>query len=420
MAERHQIAEELRAPRYLFWIALVIRLAWITLGHTYRFAPYTDHFSFGWEAGHIARALANGYGYADPFLGHTGPTAWLAPGYPLLLGAIFRMFGVFTPLSGWTVLAVGAVANAAIPALLWEIGTRCFSRSVAKWAAWIWVLLPSAMQYAVRFPWETAITAWLFTWVIVVALRLRFDGMTWGRWAAFGALWGAIALMNPALLIFLPCVAGWLIAGSFSKRNAKENSATIFGGFALSAVICIAMLLPWWIRNERVMHAFIPLRSNAGVEMCLGNCYGIQGSLMEWEHPFLDPAELAAYRERGELQYSADKMAQARRVIAARPGLFAEMTLLRMDYFWFAVPHGMDHPLRDLTRKCAFSFVSIAGILGGVLAWRRRRPGAGLFLLALASVPFPYYLVIVWARFRHPLEPLITLLAVYLFQSARR
>jgi hypothetical protein len=30
----------------------------------------------------------------------------------------------------------------------------------------------------------------------------------------------------------------------------------------------------------------------------------------------------------------------------------------------------------------------------------------------------PYYLVTVHARFRHPLEPLIAILGVYLFQSA--
>jgi hypothetical protein len=434
------------APRYLFWVALAIRLGWITLGHTYRFAPYTDHFSFGWEAGHIARALATGYGYADPFLGHTGPTAWLAPGYPLLMAAIFRLFGVFTPLAGWMVLACGAVANAAVAPLAWEIGARSFSLKVARWAAWIWVLLPSAMQYAVRFPWETAISAFLFTWLLALVLRMRFDAMTWPRWAGFGGLWGAIALMNPALLIFLPFAGCWLLISrmpqglkppflrgpnaevkAFAYLQAKATpgddewaTQKRLAGAFLAATVCVAMLLPWWIRNQRVMHAFIPVRSNAGVEACLGNCYGIPGSLMEWEHPFLDPAELQAYRERGELQYSADKMAQAKRAIVARPGLFAAMCLLRMDYFWFAVPHGMDRPVRDLTRKLGFSFVSVAGILGGILAWRRRRPGAALFLLALLSVPFPYYLVIVWARFRHPLEPLITVLAVYLFQSAEK
>jgi len=416
-ASRLKRTRDFHAPWLLFWVALAIRLGWITFGHTYRFPPYTDHFSFGWEAGHIARALATGYGYAEPFLGHTGPTAWLPPAYPLFLAGIFRMFGVFTPLSGWTLLAFAAVANAAAARMVWEIGARSFDRKVAAWAAWIWVLLPSAMQYAVRFPWETAITAFLFSWALVVALRLR-ESSTLRRWAGWGALWGAIALFNPALLLFLPCSGIWLLV-SDPNTDAKPFARNLAGP-VVAAAVCVAMLLPWWIRNERAMHAFVPLRSNAGVELCLGNCYGIQGSLMEWEHPFLDPAELAAYRQRGELQYSADKEQQAKRAILARPGQFVEMCLLRADYFWFAVPHGVDKPVRDLERKVGFSFVSVAGILGGLLAWRRRRPAAGLYLLALLAVPLPYYAVIVWARFRHPLEPLLCVLGVYLFQSAEK
>jgi hypothetical protein len=32
-------------------------------------------------------------------------------------------------------------------------------------------------------------------------------------------------------------------------------------------------------------------------------------------------------------------------------------------------------------------------------------------------MPVPYYLLTVQARFRHPIEPLIAVLAVYLFRS---
>ena len=76
----------------------------MTLAHTYRFRPYGDHFQFGWEMGRIARALVTGYGYADPFTGHTGPTAWVAPLYPMLLGAgvciFLRMMAMYR---GWHV-----------------------------------------------------------------------------------------------------------------------------------------------------------------------------------------------------------------------------------------------------------------------------------------------------------------------------
>ena len=72
-----------RAPWRLFWVALAVRLLYMTLAHTYRIRPLVDHFQFGWEAGRIGRSLATGYGYGNPFsseiLGRTGPTAWLPP-----------------------------------------------------------------------------------------------------------------------------------------------------------------------------------------------------------------------------------------------------------------------------------------------------------------------------------------------------
>jgi hypothetical protein len=46
-------------------------------------------------------------------------------------------------------------------------------------------------------------------------------------------------------------------------------------------------------------------------------------------------------------------------------------------------------------------------------------PAAWLFAWAFLLLPLTYYFVTAAARFRHPLEPLITIFSVYLFQSAR-
>ena len=97
------------SPRRMFWVALVARLLVITIGHTYRMRVILDHFQFGWEMGRIARALATGYGFADPFNGHSGPTAWTPPLYPLILGGVFKIFGVYTLKSGWVILAINSV-----------------------------------------------------------------------------------------------------------------------------------------------------------------------------------------------------------------------------------------------------------------------------------------------------------------------
>ena len=63
------------------------------VGPYLRIRPYDDHMLFGEEMGRIARALATGFGFSDPFRGHTGPTAWVGPLFPLILGGVFRSSG---------------------------------------------------------------------------------------------------------------------------------------------------------------------------------------------------------------------------------------------------------------------------------------------------------------------------------------
>ena len=118
-AERsHQIAAGPQATTRrlcwrMFWVGLIVRVLYMTLAHTYKFRVSEDHFQFGWEMGRIGRALATGYGFSDPFDGHTGPTAWNPPLYPLLIGGVFKVFGVYTKLSAWVILAINSIFSAA-------------------------------------------------------------------------------------------------------------------------------------------------------------------------------------------------------------------------------------------------------------------------------------------------------------------
>src|ERR1039457_3917687 len=122
-------SDETRLLRRIFWTGFLVR----------------------WEAGRIVRALLTGYGYSDPFanafLPHTGPTAWLPPLYPLLLAGIFRLFGVYTHASAWVLFTLQSAFSAATALATYQIAARCFSRRVALWSAWIWALYPAAMQY---------------------------------------------------------------------------------------------------------------------------------------------------------------------------------------------------------------------------------------------------------------------------------
>jgi 4-amino-4-deoxy-L-arabinose transferase-like glycosyltransferase len=406
---RARSEESVRAPWLVFWIAFAVRVVYLTLAHTYRVRPYDDHMLFGEEMGRIARALAMGYGFADPFRGHTGPTAWVGPLFPLLLGGIFKLFGVFSPLSAWVILTFNSLFSALTARTIWEIAARCFSRNVAQWSAWIWALYPAAMQYAVRWFWDTSLSTFLFSLALVLALRLRVDGSL-GRWALFGLVWGLTGLSNPALLIFLPACGLWVLAGA-SERQAS--------GVVLAAVLFTACLGVWTWRNWVAFHHFVPTRGNFGAELYLGNGPGSTGLLMEYDHPIQAPDQLRLYTRMGEIAYSRMRGDQAMEAMHADPLHFAQNSLKRVFFFWAGVPHPVSAtPWVEYARSLNFIFASVCGLLGLALALRRKVPAAGLFAWAFLLLPLVYYGVAAHARFRHPLEPLMVILGVYLFQSA--
>lgn len=420
-----------RSTWAVFWAAFLVRVLYMTLAHTYHFRTDGDHFQFGWEMGRVARALATGFGYADPFIGHTGPTTWVPPLYPLLLAGVFKIFGIYTLRSAWVILTFNSFVSALTAMTTYEIAARCFNRRVAVWSAWIWALYPAAMQYAVRWVWEMTLSTWLLTVIFVLALRMRRigeipadttevdfcsrdDGRTLRRWLIFGLLWGLLGLSNPSLLLFLPACGLWVLHGT---RHLRRQA-----GFAsMSAIVFIICVSPWMVRNALVFHKFIPMRANFGAELYLGNGPGAMGFLMEYNHPYEAQDQLGLYKQMGEVAYAQMRGQLAKKYIASHPGLFLRNSLKRLYFFWISVPHPTGGKWYiEPFRVANFAFASIAGLFGLGLALKRRIPAARLFAWAFLLIPLIYYFVTVHARFRDPLEPMIAILAVYLFQSVER
>jgi len=275
-----------RAPAAIFWAALALRLAAILIGHTYRIRPDDHFFNFGFEAGRIAQSLVTGHGYGNPFNAPSGPTAWLGPMYPLLMAFAFRLFGVYTQGAAFLLLACNSLFSALIAPAIYEIAARSidaygFARRrstlvspVATWAAWIWALYPAFLQYAVHWIWEMSLSTCLFTWALVIALRLRRVGevaveprRSHTLWLLLGLLWAEIALSNPSLLIVFPFVIVWIVWPHVRYPEMRAPLHFMVNGTLLAVFVFAAALTPWVVRNERVLHAPIVTRDNFGVEL---------------------------------------------------------------------------------------------------------------------------------------------------------
>ena len=127
------------------------------------------------------------------------------------------------------------------------------------------------------------------------------------------------------------------------------------------------------------------------------------------------------YKALGEVRYVKEQGEKAHVYLATHRQHYLAISLKRFYFFWASVPHPIERSaLLEFGRELSYCFLSVTGVLGLLLSLRNRIPAAGLFAWAFAFLPMTYYFVTVSARFRHPLEPLIAIFSVYLFQSAEK
>ena len=400
---------------FIILIALLLRLAVITIGHTYRITPRRDHFQFGWEMGRLARSIATGQGFSSPTDLPTGPSAWAPPLYPYILAGVFKLFGVYSAFSAWVILAFNSIFAALTCLTLHRIAERIYGPSVARATAWTWAVFPYAIYWPVRVVWETSFTTFLLSLALLLTLRMADKPPYRREWILFGALWGVIALTNTAVVSMLPFCLLWLM-WRLPRRPQQ----------LLAAVLCVltaALIVgPWLVRNYQVFGKFIFVRDNLPLEMYEANNDQSAGLWTRDEHPGNNPEAMRKFQELGELGFMAEKQRDVRQFICEHPGRFLRFTVERAVYFWIAPPQATILAGYDLmiSRHTNFLLAAVFAFAGLWLTIRNRKRGAFLLACFLLVYPLPYYLVNPFPRYKHPIEPEMILLIVYLFWEARR
>jgi 4-amino-4-deoxy-L-arabinose transferase-like glycosyltransferase len=405
------------SPWMILSVALLIRVADLLLRRGPQLNGLQNFANFGYEIGAVARSIALGEGFSSPFGIPTGPTAWYTPAYPLLIAAVFRVFGVYTASSVIAIGLLNSVFSALTCLAILGICRRTVGERAGVWAAWIWALFPYFIQWPVRWIWDTSLSALLVTFILYVTLRLEESGSTLS-FVIYGLSWGLVANTNPTLLAFLPAALIWV----YYRRATFPRRAQVllFSMFVFSLTI-----LPWLIRN-RVVMGYTGLRDNFGEELFLGNHeagpgFEPTGFNMSWSHPVWNSRELEKYRQQGELAYIAEKKQIAEQFIREHPATFASVTLKRIVYFWSGSPEEPRvHPTDPRLRTALLFTTAFFSFWGAVRMIRRRLPGAYLFLSVLLLYPLVFYITHTNPRYRHPIEPVMTILIVYLFLSATK
>lgn len=392
-------------------VAFTLRVAWIILGHTYKFKTTDENFGFGWEMGRIAQSIASGRGFSNVLGPPTGPTAWEPPLYPYLAAGVFSLFGIYSKASAFVLLTFNSLCSALTCIPIFRIARRMFSEKVAVGSAWAWVLLPNVMFWCTRSIWETSLSALLLAVVTWKALTLR-DREGLFPWIEFGFLWGVAALNSPSLLSFLPAAGLWAW-----YRRARAGRKSI-SGVVLASIVFFACITPWLVRDYRTFGRFIFMRDNFGAELRLGNGPGADGTLMLYLDPPHDPYAMRQFESMGELNYIALRKQQAMEYIKADYARFAVLCFRRFLYFWASPPKPTRPAWLEPFKQSLFLASSILALWGLGLALKQRRPGAWLLFWLVLLYPAIYYVVYAIPRYRHPIEPELVILCVFLVTEA--
>jgi hypothetical protein len=377
------------------------------------------NWALGHESFNIARALAEGEGFAHPFPGRTGPTAWMPPVLPALLAALWWACGGNRP----AVVAVVLVVQGLVLILTGLLTLAIARQSTRRLEP---VVVAGIYSAALLCNFRDCFQANGDRWLTLLTVDLLLAGLTWGRplqsgaraagWGLFG---GFCALSSP--------VAGF-VWGVLSVALGLRQRA--WRRLALMGLVAAAAVAPWTIRNYLVLGRWVPVKSNLVYEMYQSQCLQPDGILQARTlrlHPYQRTSrERCEYEALGEAAYLDRKSTQFRLAVAADPldlldriaARFLSATLWYVpidrspaeDVSWLARVHRLTHPLPFHSLFC----LVLIGILDRLppVMWT----AIAIYCLYLT----PYICMSYYARYAFPLLGVKTLLVVWVLDRLVR
>jgi hypothetical protein len=345
---------------------------------------------------------------ANVFAADSGVSAHVAPLYPGFLSVLDRLGGLDVARFRWAEGISAIISTALCAALMPTLAARArLSKGVGKGAALLMLLSPLGFAFEIRGNCEAtfvplALAAALWS---LMALQDR----SWGDLrlaAAAGVVVGVGALLSPVVLLgVLLALLGEAIA---CRCRARAVQLALGGSILLGATALT--IAPWIYRNYVCFSAFVPIRSNFGLEFAIGNNPenrdGTTYSARDF-HPNANPVEREKLKALGgEVAYNRMKLHETWAWIQAHPGMFADLTARRLVLFWFPFGDAAWGPRTFIPvpmKSAATGIVTVLAFGGLARLFAGRHPYRFLIAGIFIGPSLPYLVTHVFFRYRYPL-----------------
>lgn len=353
-------------------------------------------------------------------IGEGEPLRWLGashgPGYAFFLALLLK-------LGGGSLLAVSVLQGAlgsGVCALVATLGARAFDDRRAGLAAGVLLALYGPLVYIELSLFAEGFFIFLLVFGLWVLTGARPPGARTAGWALLAGLaFGLAAVTRATALPLLPLAAGVVLLGR-TEWPRRAAGWMLLGWLAVVGPV-IGMV-------HAASGDWLPVQSFGGVNFYMGNRTGASGTPEArqgsgWDVLFHEPERHGIHGEAARESYF---MSKARREIAAAPLAFAAG--LGRKALWMLQADEIRDMVNFFRRQVpALAWLPGFGLLlplaawGGWLARRRLSPFLWLYLALFA---FSNVAIVVAARYRIPLVPVLAVLAggavVWLGERLRR
>jgi len=396
-----------RLPWFIFGLGLVAALAVILIG--WRVQSMVDNRPDPYWFSAMGSSLARGEGLsAYGSLLHRR-----APLYPLIIGAIYTVFGEHQ----FLVQLLQALCFAGTTLFVFDLGRRLYNVRTGVIAGVLCALHPALLRYVADFHLETLFT-FLLTGSVWSSVRL-YERPTRARAAIFGiaaaltALTKTVAIVYPAVF-----VAGWWFTRKRGPAKLEPRStvllvAILFGCMGLT-------IAPWTVRNYVVTGHIVPVSTGFSDAFLRGYVFSKTEYVTLQKPPYTDgenesnamfrqicAAEGAVWEQD---DYQTDKILNraAKVRLLASPAAFVRKTVVGLFAFWYEMTSLKNSLAAGFMALVAWAFAAVGFV-------RSRREGQPAWLLLAPILYFNLFLapLLALGRYSVPVLPCLTILAAF-------
>jgi 4-amino-4-deoxy-L-arabinose transferase-like glycosyltransferase len=245
-----------RSATALFGGAFLLRLAFVLWAPGEPSADGIFYHAYG-------DAIARGWGYIDV---DGSPVVRWMPGWPLLLGGLYRLFGTSTLVA----MLANAVLDAVTAVLLGVLGARLFRRRIGLVAGGLYAFWPGVVFLCATHMSESLFNLLLVGTLLLTTVACAAESRRTAWFAAAGLCLGGAAMVKAEPLVMSPALLLTLWIGRRSRADFLRAAAAF-------SLVTAAVLTPWTIRNWVAFERFLPTAASGGIGVYLANHPGATG-----------------------------------------------------------------------------------------------------------------------------------------------